>query len=72
MCEDWWCTYHDEHFYDCECILEEWMDEMDGFSDLIHQYNFKIKEYKVSMLPLSGLNQHYIMLHTFNQISQLR
>jgi hypothetical protein len=44
MCEDWWCTYHDEHFYDCECILEEWMDEMDGFSDLIHQYNFKIKE----------------------------
>jgi hypothetical protein len=44
MCEDWWCVYHDEHFYDCECILEEWMDELDGFGDLIHQYGFKIKE----------------------------
>ena len=44
MCEDWWCVYHDEHFYDCECILEEWMDEIDGFSDLIHEHGFKIKE----------------------------
>ena len=44
MCEDWWWIYHDEHFYDCECILEEWMDEMDGFSDLIHIHGFVIKD----------------------------
>lgn len=24
LCEDYWCLFHGEHFYDCPCVLEEW------------------------------------------------
>ena len=26
MCEDYYCDFHDKHFYDCECELEIWAE----------------------------------------------
>jgi hypothetical protein len=33
MCEDAWCGFHEKHFYDCDCQLEEW-----------YEYNQKLEE----------------------------
>ncbi len=27
-CLDFWCPHHDDHFYDCPCYLEVWLDDL--------------------------------------------
>jgi len=26
LCEDYWCNFHEMHFYDCSCQLEDWYE----------------------------------------------
>ncbi len=26
LCEDYFCEFHRVHFFECDCVLEEWQD----------------------------------------------